>query len=113
MKQYNYDCYEDNYIYIINVGRNAKENWELIDMSKHNDIWFHVADSPSSHVVLSVGDIKKPHRKVIKYCAFLCKSHSKVKNMNKVSIVYTTINNIVKSKNVGSVITKNTKIIKL
>ena len=35
MKQYNYDCYEDNYIYVINVGRNAKENWNLIDMSKH------------------------------------------------------------------------------
>ena len=96
MKQYIYECYEDNYIYTINVGRNVKENWDIIDMSKQNDIWFHADNEPSSHVVLLVGDIKKPHRKVIKYCAFLCKSYSKVKNMNKVSIIYTQIKNIVK-----------------
>lgn len=113
MKQYNYNCIEDNYIYTINIGRNAKENWKLIDMSEQNDIWFHLDDSPSCHVVLSVGDIKKPHRKVIKYCALLCKTHSKMRNIKNISIIYTKIANIKKCKIVGSVITKNTKIIKL
>jgi predicted ribosome quality control (RQC) complex YloA/Tae2 family protein len=113
MKEYKYECKYDNYIYTINVGRNAKDNWDLIDKSKQEDIWFHVDDIPSCHVVLTIDDNKIPHKSVINYCAFLCKSNSKARYIKNISIIYTEIKNIRKSKTIGSVITKHTKIIKL
>jgi predicted ribosome quality control (RQC) complex YloA/Tae2 family protein len=114
MKELKYDSIHDKTIYTIRVGGSAEENWNLIDRSKQNDIWFHVDGMPSCHVVLEMPDKNKPpNRSVIKYCAILCKNGSKSKDMNKVSIIYTKIKNVKKSDVTGSVTTKNTKVIKI
>ena len=42
----------DNNEYIIQIGKNKNENWELIDNASNTDIWFHIEDQPSCHVVL-------------------------------------------------------------
>jgi predicted ribosome quality control (RQC) complex YloA/Tae2 family protein len=121
MKEY-FFTYEDR-DFIINVGQNAKENWQLIDDSEDWDLWFHVEDKPSGHVVVKE-KLKKNNKIDIKNNFFgypyelivlasqYCKSQSKEK-YSKVSIIYTTINNIKKGNEIGSVITKNTKSIVL
>ena len=41
-------------IYTIKIGRNEKENDELIRKSDKNDLWFHLEDNPSPHGFISV-----------------------------------------------------------
>ncbi len=99
----------DNKIYKISIGENAKDNWNLIDSSCPNDIWFHTSDYPSSHVVVSAPIPKQ----VIIRCCCICKAHSKAKSIKNVEIIYTSIKNISKTNIVGQVTTKNVKSIKI
>ena len=111
MKTITYNC--DDRIFQIFVGTNAKENWALIDSSDKFDLWFHVDGFPSGHVIvkeiLSKNKIAKdfPYELIIEG-AIKCKNQSKLKN-EKCKIVYTTIENVIKGKEIGSVFTKNEK----
>jgi predicted ribosome quality control (RQC) complex YloA/Tae2 family protein len=90
----------------IKVGSNAQENWDLISESKQNDIWFHLDDKPSPHVVISTPKKNKVSNQTLNYAAALCKEHSKYSNISKLTIIYTQIKNISKGDDVGSVILK-------
>lgn len=100
----------DDIKFEIIVGRNSKENWNLIDVSEKEDLWFHVENIASCHVF-----IKKPFicnifpKDVIIRGAQLCKEYSKHINNKKVKIIYTTIDNIKKAKDIGSVTILNKK----
>lgn len=99
-----------NIDYEIFIGRNKQENWDIIDKSNQTDIWFHVANAPSSHIFLKTEEpIKKIPKQVITRCACLCKSYSSSASVKKCEIVYTTISNIQKGEHVGEVIAQNTK----
>jgi predicted ribosome quality control (RQC) complex YloA/Tae2 family protein len=110
----------DNIIkYEFIIGQNAKENWEIIDDADTNDMWLHIADYPSCHVVikkygLEEGDtennINYPNQ-VIAIGADYCKEFSKYKDKKKVKIVYTLIKNVDKGRVIGSVNIKNEKYI--
>lgn len=77
------------------VGKNMHHNWELIDAAAADDLWFHVADGPSSHCILVMGG-EKPDRKDVKRAAVICKQHSKSKSLKNVEINYTAIRNVEK-----------------
>jgi predicted ribosome quality control (RQC) complex YloA/Tae2 family protein len=114
MKEYEYESVHDDCKYKIKVGESAQENWDLIDASSQNDIWFHVEAHPSCHVVLIIDQKKKtPHKTVINYCGALCKEGSKLKDSKNVKIIYTNIKNVKKGDKTGSVTTKNTKELKI
>ena len=99
-----------NIEYNIIIGKNRFKNWEIIDSSKETDIWFHVENESSSHVILQTNTpLSQIPRQVIKRCACLCKSNSKSKCIQKCPIIYTTINNIVKTDTVGQVVSQNTR----
>jgi len=102
---------QTNIKYICNIGRFAQENWNLIDESNENDLWFHLDDISSPHVILKTNNINKNKisKNVIKACAIYCKQYSKLKSNNNVSVIYTEIKNITKTNIVGSVITTNIK----
>lgn len=91
----------DNITY--RLGKNANENFKLIDDADPEDWWFHLDDSPSGHCVIdsSILDIQM---KV--FAGNLVKEHSKLKNDKKVKIVFTQIKNLVKTKTPGTVILK-------
>jgi predicted ribosome quality control (RQC) complex YloA/Tae2 family protein len=95
------------------IGKNDKDNFDIIDKANSDDIWFHLNNYPSCHVIASINDImkKKDLRYIIKKGALLCKENSKYKSEKDLSIIYTTIKNVKKTEKVGSVITTNTKII--
>jgi predicted ribosome quality control (RQC) complex YloA/Tae2 family protein len=88
--------------YTIYIGGCKEENWKLIDESFEYDVWFHVADKPSCHVILKNQNSSMrsiPHQ-VIKRCAYLCKICSKLPTCN---VNYTQIKNIKKAEHIGSV----------
>lgn len=101
----------NNIIYYI--GNNAIENWELLDLSKQINnkyIWFHLNSFPSCYVIMyttlnnletnySENDVKD----YLIYGAQLCKQNSKYKNYNNLKILYTTLDKLTKTKNVGEV----------
>jgi predicted ribosome quality control (RQC) complex YloA/Tae2 family protein len=95
------------------IGKNDKDNFDIIDNANTDDIWFHLNDYPSCHVIASINDVikKKDLRYIIKRGALLCKENSKYKSEKDLSIIYTTIKNVKKTEKIGSVITTNTKII--
>jgi len=108
MRTEEYQCPDGN-IYTITIGTDSQDNWDIIDQSKQNDIWFHVNGHPSAHVIISTKGKKKIHKSVINYAAWLCKENSKRKYAKKQKIIYTYIKNIKKADKTGSVHTANTK----
>lgn len=99
--------------YTIKIGQNAKENWNLIDNSEPFDLWFHLDNYPSSHVIIaqdisSDPDIFYPNQ-ILVLAANYCKTYSKQKNSLKVKIVYTQIKNLTKGKEIGSVFISDEK----
>ena len=100
--------------YTIYIGQNKNENWELIDAAEKTDIWFHIEDLASCHVVLKNLEnvnLRDVPRQVIKRCAYLCKINSSilVKSMSKCNVIYTPISEVVKTDIVGQVSVSNYK----
>lgn len=78
------------------IGQNATENDHLIERSNDDDIWFHVDNKSSCHVVATISEnniTRKNMKYIIKQGALLCKTHSYPSEKN-LSIVYTKIKNI-------------------
>jgi predicted ribosome quality control (RQC) complex YloA/Tae2 family protein len=100
----------DGITYNIKIGRSAIENTELVKNASKSDIWFHLSDSPSCHVVLDcMIKLNQVPRQVISRCAHLCKMHSKM--LAKSKVIYTQIENVQITKIPGQVITTHCKTI--
>jgi predicted ribosome quality control (RQC) complex YloA/Tae2 family protein len=99
--------------YQIILGNNKFENSKLIDESEIIDIWFHVEDQPSCHVLLkNKKNLNDLPRQVIKRCAYLCKINSKAKTRKeKVKIMYTEILNVERSESIVKVKVKKCKVV--
>lgn len=97
------------------IGENAQDNWDIIDRADDNDIWFHLADYPSAHVILRTENItiNKISKRTFTQCALQCKRNSKIlqQNKSKARVIYTQIKNITKGDKLGSVYTKAKKYI--
>ena len=93
------------------VGKNAKENFEIIDDASDNHIWFHVKGTSSSHVIAHLEDNlnKKDLRYIVKQGAILCKQHSKMASSKNVEIIYTKVCNVTKTDIQGTVNVINQK----
>ncbi|MDR0408735.1 MAG: NFACT RNA binding domain-containing protein [Campylobacteraceae bacterium] len=78
--------------YKIMVGKNEKGNIELLKAAKKNDIWFHIKDMPSSHVILKT-DKSNVGDEIIAFCAKLCLNFSNV-NAGVYEVDYTKRQNI-------------------
>jgi predicted ribosome quality control (RQC) complex YloA/Tae2 family protein len=100
--------------YTIIIGKNKKENWQIIDESLETDVWFHVSDSPSCHVILkNMVNISSIPIQVIKRSAYLCKINSNAKYEKKSVIIYTPICNVKKTNIEGEVVVKSCKSVSL
>ena len=73
--------------YKILLGRNTKANQKLLEDCKANDMWFHLKDRPSAHVVV-VADKRNIPPHIIKQAAQLCVDFS-VKDHGRFSVDYT------------------------
>jgi len=73
--------------YKVLVGRNSKENQKLLEIAKANDLWMHVRDVPSSHVIIRTDKQNLPDS-VLNAAAKLCVDFS-VKNPGDYEVDYT------------------------
>lgn len=92
--------------YIIMVGKDQNDNDRKIDESEPTDIWFHVANAPSSHVFLkppAPTPLNKLPKQVLTRCACLCKANSQSKSQKKCEINYTQVGNLEKTPTPGRV----------
>jgi predicted ribosome quality control (RQC) complex YloA/Tae2 family protein len=97
------------------IGVSAQDNFDLIDASSPQDIWFHVQDLPSCHVVVVMPENEKldknKMRALVKQGAVICKKHSKYASHKNLPIIYTKIEDVQKTNIPGSVAATNTKTI--
>lgn len=103
-------------VYDIKIGKNSKQNWEIIKEASPNHIWFHLADDrPSCHVILSVPtNMTNIPKQVIKHCCVLCKANTnKFKSEKNVPVIYSLVEHISLGEKEGQVhtISKYTKVI--
>lgn len=85
------------------LGANAKENHELVDLASPEDVWFHLVDAPSPHLVIFCGG-SSISRQEIKQCGQLVKQYSKSRNCRRVQVEYIQRKFISKAKTAGMVI---------
>ena len=94
------------------IGKNAKDNFKVIDEALPQDIWFHIHDESSCHVIAEMPpDISNINhiREIIEKGAQLCKENTnKFRDTNKkLLIIYDSKSNIIKTKTAGCVITND------
>lgn len=93
------------------VGRNARENWDLIENAENGDIWLHLHNQPSCHVMIECK--KEITQKHIIYGGGLCKEYSKCKTKS-VSVSALDAEFVKKGKVVGEAkLLKNPDLIKI
>jgi predicted ribosome quality control (RQC) complex YloA/Tae2 family protein len=96
------------------ISENENEPFKMLDLAKPTDIWFHAENYSSCHVIVLI-DVellsKKEKQTIYKRSAFLCKFHTlKLRGItDKLSFIYTKIENIKRTNKPGCVITENTK----
>ena len=73
--------------YKVLVGRNSNENQKLLEIAKANDLWMHIRDVRSSHVIIRTDKQNLPDS-VIQAAAKLCVDFS-VKNPGDYEVDYT------------------------
>lgn len=97
------------------IGQHASDNFVIIDNSKEDDLWFHINNEPSGHVIAIMPDnielSKKQLRQIITQGALVCKENSKYKSHHNLEVVYAYIKNIEKTNITGKVMITNQKII--
>ncbi len=73
--------------YKVLVGRNSNENQKLLELAKANDLWMHIKDVPSSHVIIRTDKQNLPDS-VMRAAAKLCVDFS-VKSPGDYEVDYT------------------------
>lgn len=97
--------------YTLLVGEKDFENTKLIKEANEKDIWFHLYNHPSPHVIAKINTNeyeRSSFNDIIYDGALLVKQHSKLKNFKKVTIMYTQIKNVKCTDKLGEVYLKKT-----
>lgn len=97
------NTFENN---MIKIGQSQDENDQIISSANQTDLWFHLNNLPSCHVILNCNKNNPATKQMINYCAQLVKENTKFKNLQKVKVNYTEIKNIKKTETKGKVIIK-------
>jgi predicted ribosome quality control (RQC) complex YloA/Tae2 family protein len=73
--------------YKISLGKNEKGNIELLKSAKRSDIWLHLKDMPSTHVIIRTNK-NKIDDEVLSFAAKLCVDFS-IKERGEYRVDYT------------------------
>ena len=97
------------------IGKSKSDNFTVIDMASAKDLWFHVSDESSCHVVCIVptGLNKKQTMTLIKKGGELCKQNTSKFRGKTVEITYTFVENVKKTDIVGCVYVSGAKKIEI
>lgn len=91
---------------MIKIGKNKEDNWKIFDESSETDTLFHLDNFPSCYVIInkSINDLSMEE---ITKCANICRDKSKYHFTLKV--FYTSISNLQKGDEIGSIIIKSNR----
>lgn len=85
--------------YKVMVGRNARQNDELVREASRDDLWFHVRNYAGAHVVaVTDGRPNKVPDEVIVKAAQLAAANSKARNAGQATVSYTELKYVDKPK---------------
>jgi predicted ribosome quality control (RQC) complex YloA/Tae2 family protein len=84
--------------YTVRVGKNARQNDELLREAKPNDLWLHARGVAGSHVVVSRQDKGAISDEVVAAAARLAARHSKARHEKHVPVVITEVKHVRKPK---------------
>lgn len=87
-----------NYI----IGTNSRENWKILEDADEDDIWIHLHQYSSPYVILQT--YKKIENADLLYGGFICKQHSKYKNVNNVNMIFSLVKYVKKGKFSGEAV---------
>jgi predicted ribosome quality control (RQC) complex YloA/Tae2 family protein len=105
---------------VFDVGQNAQENHDLIDIAKPHDIWVHVKGRPSCHVIghipveviESASKVRRDTvRKIAKQGAVLCKRYSKYASEKHLAMDICRVSGIEKTSTRGEVVITNPELL--
>jgi predicted ribosome quality control (RQC) complex YloA/Tae2 family protein len=115
------DCLKLDILFV--VGGNAQENHDIIDSAQPDDVWFHLSNLPSCHVIASMPTdriITKPElHRILKQGALICIQNSNTsisktcKNNKsiKTDVEWTLVQNVTKLDIPGKVLAEKVRII--
>lgn len=85
--------------YKVMVGRNARQNDELVRDASRDDLWFHVRNYAGAHVVVVTdGRPDRVPEEVIVKAAQLAAANSKARNAGQATVSYTEVKYVDKPK---------------
>ena len=73
----------------IYIGRNSRNNDELLKFAKKDDIWLHAKDVAGSHVLIKLNNSTVAPKSVLEYAASLAAYYSKRKTDSICPVIYT------------------------
>lgn len=88
------------------VGKNAKDNWKILEEACEDDLWFHVKDESSAYVIIENDYKTEITDEDIEEAARICKEHSKLRDKKRVHINWLPVKYVKKGKMVGEAILK-------
>lgn len=95
------------------VGEVHQDNFDMVDKSHGDDIWFNVQGFSVGNVIVRIYGMnldKRQLRQIILQGAILCKQQSKYYFMSNLVVLYNNVNKLVKTESVGIFISKDSKI---
>jgi hypothetical protein len=96
------------------IGQSQQENHDVIDLGKPTDLWCHLAEMSSSHVVACLPDgiTRKQRGVILRRAALLCKTHTaKARSLTRVAITCASLRNVRKESTPGSVTVQDSTIL--
>ena len=93
------------------IGQDAQDNFDILDQAYPDDLWFHVYNAPSCHVIahLPVKIDRKDLRWIKTQGAVLCRDKTKTKT--KPQIMCAKVKDVSKTDRVGQVHVQNFSLI--
>ena len=90
------------------VGTNQCDNYNIIELSNSNDLWFHANDDPSCHVIAVMPTLVNKHmkHKIITQGCLLCKQNTNsLKRISaQIDFVISSVDNLIKiEEHIGAV----------
>lgn len=80
------------------IGRNDKENDELVRWARKNDLWLHAQNIGGSHVILRSPGKQSPDHKSVEQAAAIAAYYSKARTSAVVPVACTQVKYVVKRK---------------
>jgi len=96
----------DDLEHVVLIGQNAQENSELVKKCDQEDIWFHLKNSSSPHVILQTQNRIIEKRYLNKVAALV---YQYTRKYTREPVIYTEIKNVKLTCTPGLVIPSKTK----